>query len=121
MHTKRAGINMVRVWGGGQYEPDYFYDLCDSLGLMVWQDFMFACAMYPGDSAFVQSVHLEAVQLIQRLKRHPSIALWCGNNEMDAMLWKYWEVQRGYTMAQKHTIEQGYNRIFKKNIAGSCR
>ena len=74
-------MNMLRVWGGGIYEDDYFYDLCDSLGVLVWQDFMFACAMYPGDTSFMNSVKLEAIQQIKRLRKHPSIALWCGNNE----------------------------------------
>jgi beta-mannosidase len=74
-------MNMLRVWGGGMYEDAYFYDLCDSLGILVWQDFMFTCATYPGDETFMESVALEATQQIKRLRKHPSIALWCGNNE----------------------------------------
>jgi beta-mannosidase len=85
----KANMNMIRVWGGGIYENNRFYELCDSLGLMVWQDFMFACAMYPGDSAFLENVRLEATDNYNRLKRHTCIVLWCGNNE-NLAAWKRW-------------------------------
>ena len=81
--VKQANMNMLRVWGGGIYEKDLFYDLCDENGIMVWQDFMFACAMYPGNKEFLDNVRDEAIQNIVRLRRHPCIALWCGNNEID--------------------------------------
>jgi beta-mannosidase len=77
-----ANFNMLRIWGGGIYEDDRFYDLCDSLGIMIWQDFMFACALYPGDSGFLENVKIEVEQQIDRLRGHASMALWCGNNEV---------------------------------------
>ncbi|KZT22841.1 glycoside hydrolase family 2 protein [Neolentinus lepideus HHB14362 ss-1] len=73
--------NMVRLWGGGVYEPDVFYDTCDELGILVWQDFQFACGVYPADDEFVASVRIEAEQNVRRLRHHPSMALFCGNNE----------------------------------------
>ena len=80
-----ANINMLRVWGGGYYETDEFYRLCDQLGIMVWQDFMFACAYYPDRQWFFKEVEEEAAEIIKRLRNHPSLALWCGNNEIDQM------------------------------------
>ncbi|MBP6864651.1 MAG: glycoside hydrolase family 2 protein [Candidatus Didemnitutus sp.] len=77
-----AHMNMVRVWGGGIYESEDFYDLCDELGLLVWQDFMFACTLYPHDEAFLASVRREAVQQVRRLQHRSCLALWCGNNEL---------------------------------------
>jgi beta-mannosidase len=80
-----ANINMLRVWGGGHYETDKFYSLCDQLGIMVWQDFMFACAYYPDNKWFTEQVAAEAEEVIKRLRNHPSLVLWCGNNEIDWM------------------------------------
>ncbi|CEP22777.1 MAN2 [Cyberlindnera jadinii] len=78
---KDGNQNMVRVWGGGIYEYDWFYQECDSLGILVWQDFMFACGQYPGDDEFVANVRVEAEQNVQRLKKHPSVVIYAGNNE----------------------------------------
>jgi beta-mannosidase len=78
-----AHMNMLRVWGGGIYEQDIFYNLCDRLGLLVWQDFMFACGEYPHAPWFVRQVKDEAEKAVTRLRNHPSIALWCGNNECE--------------------------------------
>jgi beta-mannosidase len=79
-----ANMNMLRVWGGGLYEADVFYDLCGEMGLCVWQDFIFACATYPTfDRAFMENVAAEAEDNIRRLRHHPSLALWCGNNELE--------------------------------------
>ncbi len=79
-----AHMNMLRVWGGGIYEADVFYELCDECGIAIWQDFMFACATYPGfDQAYCRNVAVEAEENVRRLRHHPSIALWCGNNELE--------------------------------------
>jgi beta-mannosidase len=75
-------MTMLRIWGGGIYEHDAFYDLCDRYGILIWQDFMFACAMYPDhDPAFRREVENEARYQVRRLRNHPCLALWCGNNE----------------------------------------
>ena len=87
--AKESNFNMLRVWGGGIYEKDLFYDLCDQYGILVWQDFMFACNMYPGHPGFLESVKQEAEYNIKRLRNHPSLALWCGNNEVLAA-WLSW-------------------------------
>ena len=76
-----VNMNMLRVWGGGVYEDDVFYELCDERGILVWQDFMFACSIYPAEGAWLENVRLEAEDNIRRLRNHPSIAVWCGNNE----------------------------------------
>ncbi len=83
-----AGMNMIRVWGGGRYEPGWFYDLCDELGLMVWQDFMFACHLYPSKAEFLDEVRTEVADVVARLNHHACIALWCGDNELiGALTW----------------------------------
>jgi beta-mannosidase len=81
--ARSAHMNMIRVWGGGVYEDDEFYRQCDRLGLMVWQDFMFACGEYPQEKWFLGLVREEATKVVRRLRNHPSIALWCGNNECE--------------------------------------
>jgi beta-mannosidase len=80
-----ANMNMLRIWGGGIYEHEAFYEACDELGLLVWQDFMFACGLYPANAAFQASVRAEAEAAVKRLRHHACMALWCGNNE-DYML-----------------------------------
>jgi beta-mannosidase len=83
-----ANMNMIRVWGGGFYEHDWFYEICDRLGLMVWQDFMFACNLYPSTGDFLDNVVAEVDYQVRRLATHPSIVLWCGDNELvGALTW----------------------------------
>jgi beta-mannosidase len=81
MLAKDANCNMIRVWGGGVYEQNYFYELCDEHGILVWQDFMFVCGAYPEQEEFLDNIDKEIYQTVERLQHHPSIALWCGNNE----------------------------------------
>jgi beta-mannosidase len=110
-----ANMNMLRVWGGGIYEDDLFYDLCDERGILVWQDFMFANAMYPGDSAFTANVGSEIIDAVKRLRDHPSIALWCGNNEISEG-WHRWGWQDGFTMRRRSDIWDDYRRLFQEMI-----
>lgn len=106
-----SNMNMLRIWGGGIYEDDLFYELCDEKGILVWQDFMFACAMYPGDEEFLENVRQEAIDNVKRLRNHSSIALWCGNNE-SAEGWHRWGWQEGKSDAQKEEIWGNYQRLF---------
>ena len=81
--ARLANMNTIRVWGGGHYPEDAFYDICDELGLLVWQDFMFACAVYDLTEEFDRNIRAEVRDNVRRLRHHPSLALWCGNNEME--------------------------------------
>jgi beta-mannosidase len=101
----QSNFNMLRVWGGGIYEQDVFYDLCDEYGILVWQDFMFACSMYPGDQEFLDNVRGEAEDNVRRLRNHPSIALWCGNNEIDGA-WSHYKEDAGWGWKQLYSAEQ---------------
>ncbi|MBK8568066.1 MAG: glycoside hydrolase family 2 protein [Saprospiraceae bacterium] len=114
-----ANMNMLRVWGGGIYEADIFYDLCDRYGILVWQDFMFGCSMYPGDAAFLENVRQEAVDNVRRLRNHPSIALWCGNNEVDVAWQQYdekggWGWKQQYNATQRTAIWAAYEQVFHR-------
>ena len=106
-----SNMNILRVWGGGIYENDIFYDLCDAKGILVWQDFMFACAMYPGDMEFLANIQIEAAQQVKRLRNHASIALWCGNNESSEG-WKRWGWQNNRTNKEKKEIWTDYLSVF---------
>ena len=102
-----ANMNMVRVWGGGVYEAEEFYNLCDELGIVVWQDFMFACALYPGDADYLQNVEKEAEYVIKKFRHHPCIALWCGNNECEEG-WFHW----GWKESLPAHVWSDYEKIF---------
>ena len=111
-----ANLNMLRVWGGGVYENDIFYDLCDKHGIMVWQDFMFACNLYPSDSDFHNNIKEEFKDNIKRLRNHPSIALWCGNNEL-LQAWYFWGWHHPgsiyhWTKQDSTDIWNNYQKIF---------
>jgi beta-mannosidase len=107
-----ANMNMLRVWGGGIYENDIFYDLCDHLGICVWQDFMFACDTYPTfESEFMNNVKAEAEDNIKRLRHHPCIALWCGNNELEMLL-------LGDKWTDKQMSRKDYAKLFDKLLPG---
>lgn len=116
-NAKNAHMNMLRVWGGGIYENDAFYDECDKNGILVWQDFMFACAMYPGDTDFVQNVKQEVIDNVNRLQNHPSIALWCGNNEVDEGWHNWgWQKQYQYTKSDSTKVWNDYKTVFHEVI-----
>ncbi len=118
--SKEANMNMLRVWGGGIYEEDLFYNLCDSLGILVWQDMMFACSLYPTlEDDFINSVKEEINQNIKRLQKHPCIALWCGNNEVDVAWYNWgWQNQFGYNSVDSTTIWKGHIELFENIIPG---
>jgi beta-mannosidase len=110
-------MNMLRVWGGGIYEHDVFYELCDKYGILLWHDFMFACSMYPGNDEFLSNVKEEFIENIVRLRNHPSIALWCGNNEIDAAWCNEsddcgWRWKQQFTTAQRAEVWKAYDTIF---------
>ncbi|XP_017085650.1 beta-mannosidase [Drosophila eugracilis] len=110
--AKGAHMNMLRVWGGGVYESDYFYQLADSLGLLIWQDMMFACAMYPVSRDFISSVRQEVRQNAMRLSHHPSLAIFVTNNENEAAL-----VQNWYgTFFERERFESEYRELYLANV-----
>jgi beta-mannosidase len=116
-NARKANMNMLRVWGGGVYADDEFYNACDANGILVWQDFMFACAMYPGDEQFVENVKQEVIDNVNRLQNHPSIALWCGNNENDEGWHNWgWQKQFNYSKADSTQIWKDYKKVFHEMI-----
>jgi beta-mannosidase len=106
--AKVSNMNMLRVWGGGIYEDDIFYELCNEAGILVWQDFMFGCAMFPGDPAFLENVRQEAIDNVKRLRNHPSVGLWCGNNE-NLVAWNNW----GWKRAEEEKSPENAAKIWK--------
>ncbi|MDX2430297.1 MAG: glycoside hydrolase family 2 TIM barrel-domain containing protein, partial [Bacteroides sp.] len=119
--AKESNFNMLRIWGGGIYEKDIFYDLCDKHGILVWQDFMFACNMYPGHPEFLESVKMEAADNIKRLRNHPSIAMWCGNNEILAAWWRWGWKEKAEAENQEGADAQwkAYKDIFLDVLPGA--
>jgi len=113
--AKAANLNLIRVWGGGMYEEEHFYNTCDSLGLMVWQDFMFACAAYPDHQDFLERVRAEAIDNVKRLRHHPSIITWCVNNEV-YMAMDHWGWQKEFniTKAEEKEMDAAYHSIFQQ-------
>ena len=111
--AKDAGFNMLRVWGGGIYEHDYFFDLCDSLDLMVWMDFNFSTMLYPDNPEMLESIKEEAEQNIRRIAKHPCVVLWCGNNEVKNG-WEDWGWQGVYhwTPEQRARLQHAMDTIF---------
>jgi len=112
-------MNMLRVWGGGIYENDVFYDLCDKYGILIWQDFMFACSMYPNNDALFENIKEEAIDNVKRLRNHPSVGIWCGNNEIDVAWQEFnekggWGWKQQYTTDQRKAIWKAYDTIFHK-------
>lgn len=116
---KEQHFNMVRVWGGGLYPSDYFLTRCDEEGIMVWQDFMFACALYPADSLFLLNVKSEMKYQIPRISEHPSVVLFNGNNEVD-VAWKNWGLQKQYHLTESDSIHisNDYRALFQEQIPG---
>lgn len=115
--AKDANMNMIRIWGGGTYEDEAFYKACDENGILVWQDFMFAGSFYPSDDAFVENVKEEVKYQVRRLQNHPSIALWCGNNEVDEAIvnWGY-QKQFKYTKEDSLQVWKDYRKVFHEAI-----
>ncbi len=108
--------NMLRVWGGGFYEEERFYDLCDRYGILVWQEFIFSCSVYPlDDPEFVENVHVEAVENIRRLRHRASLALWCGNNEME---WGW--VDWGWKEPAVQALKSVYDNFFHHTLPAWC-
>src|SRR5271156_4067626 len=104
--ARDAHMNMVREWGGGYYESDDFYDICDELGIMVWQEFMFGGDMVPGDVAFQENVRQEAIDQIKRLRDHPSVVIWCGNNEAETGWWHWGDREEFKTSISPNTRDR---------------
>jgi beta-mannosidase len=120
--SKAANMNMIRIWGGGIYEDDEFYKACDENGILVWQDFMFAGSFYPSDNAFLNNVRAEVKDQVNRLQNHASIALWCGNNEVDEAIvnWGY-QKQFKYSKEDSLQVWKDYNKVFHEVIPNTLK
>ncbi len=115
-----CNFNMLRIWGGGQYETEDFYQACDERGILIWQDFMFACAMYPGDTSFKTNVALEASYQVKRLSKFACIALWCGNNENNEG-WHRWGWQLLISPTNQERIWKDYMDVFQSILPDAVK
>jgi len=115
-----ANMNMLRVWGGGIYEEDMFYETCDKYGILVWQDFMFACAMYPSDEEFNENVKKEIIDNVKRIRNHPSLALYCGNNEVN-ISWHSWGWKDRYPQDIQNVYEKDMDNLFYEIIPNALK
>ena len=113
--VRDSNMNMLRVWGGGIYEVDEFYELADEMGILIWQDFMFACSMYPANQEFLDSVRAEAIDNVKRLRNHPSIVIWAGNNEVETA-WRNW----GWRQSLPSSVWDDYVKIFHGVLQEVC-
>ena len=112
--SKKAHFNMLRVWGGGIYPSDDFFNSCDSLGILVWEDFMYAGTMYPYDEAFLENAKIEVLEQVKRLASHPSLALWCGGNEISEGYYNWgWQQSLGWSAEDDQAMKMGYDRLFE--------
>ena len=112
--AQEAHFNMLRVWGGGIYPSDDFFNICDSLGILVWEDFMYAGTMYPYDEAFLENARIEAEEQVKRLASHPSLALWCGGNEISEGYYNWgWQKSLNWSEEDDKTIKAGYDQLFE--------
>ncbi|AZA82909.1 beta-mannosidase [Chryseobacterium lactis] len=120
--SKEAHMNMIRIWGGGIYEDDEFYKACDENGILVWQDFMFAGSFYPADEEFLNTVKEEVKDQVNRLQNHPSVALWCGNNEIDEAIvnWGY-QKQFKYSKNDSLQVWKDYKKLFHEVIPNTLK
>lgn len=109
----QANMNMLRVWGGGIYETDEFYRQCDSLGLMIWQDFIFSCTMYPSEGQLLETMREEFADNIRRIRNHPSLALWCGSNELEYS----WASKKLRTMNTQENMDKIWQMYLDQNKA----
>ena len=112
-----ANMNMIRVWGGAIYESDYFYELCNRAGILVWQDFMYACNLYPHDKQFLANAEKEAIDNVKRLRNHPSLALWCGNNEILQGFHRWgWKSRYKHSDEDSTEMLKGYKMLFEEML-----
>jgi len=120
--SKEANMNMIRVWGGGIYEDDEFYKACDENGILVWQDFMFAGSFYPSDEEFLNNVKEEVKDQVNRLQNHASIALWCGNNEVDEAIVN-WGYQKQFKYSKEDSLQawKDYKKVFHELIPNTLK